>query len=182
MINSTNNEPIQSISLLKNLQTLQLSGSQVTSLAGIERMKQLTSLALDDVSIPDYGALTNVPQLKKLFVDFNGDSRFLQSLSNLEVLTLVAFRDEPKIINGDDLKKLTELKTLRLFNIEANYDYLNNMSRLEELKISNRDASSLFSAIKEPMVYLKSLDISQNELSSIEGAEKLSVLFPRLKN
>lgn len=181
VINSTNNEPLQSISLLKNLQTLQLSGSQVTSLAGIERMKQLTSLAIDDVSIPDYGALTNVPQLKKLSVDFNGNSRFLQSLSNLEALTLAAFRDEPKIINGDDLKKLTRLKTLRLFNIEANYDYLNNMPRLEELKISNRDASSLLSAINEPLVYLKSLDISQNELSSIEGAEKLSVLFPSIE-
>lgn len=181
VINSTHNEPLLSISLSKKLQTLQLSGNQVTSLAGIERMQQLTSLAIDDVSIPDYWELKNAPQLKKLSVDFNGDSRFLQFLSNLETLTLSAFSDEPKIINGDDLKKLTILKTLRLFNIEANYDYLNNMSRLEELKISNKDTSSLLSAINEPLIYLKSLDISQNELSSINGAEKLSVLFPSIE-
>ncbi|SES44680.1 Ig-like domain-containing protein [Psychrobacillus sp. OK032] len=183
-INSTHSQPLLTISLVKNLQKLQLSGNQITSLAGIERMSQLKSLGIDDVTIADYRELTKAPQLTKLSLKFNGSSRFLQSLSNLESLSLINYNDKPTVIQGDDLNKLTKLKFLHLSRTEVNYDFLNVMPRLEELSISYslKDTSTLFNAINKPMVHLRNIDLSDNyQLSAIEGAEKLSYLFPSIE-
>ncbi|ALC85227.1 hypothetical protein AM499_04890 [Bacillus sp. FJAT-22090] len=184
-INSTNNQPLLTISLVKNLQKLHLSGKQVTSLTGIERMQQLKALAINDVSIPDYSELTKAPQLTDLSMLLNGSSSFLQSLPNLESISLFNYIDKPLVIQGDDLKKATKLKYLRLSSIEVvNYDFLNVMPRLEELEISYslKDTSTLFNAINEPLLHLRNIDISHNhQLSAIEGAEKLSYLFPSIE-
>ncbi|MDF2066561.1 Ig-like domain-containing protein [Bacillus sp. Cr_A10] len=183
-INSTHNQPLLSISLIENLQKLRLRGNQVTSLAGIERMQQLKTLAINDVSIPDYSELTKAPQLTELSLSFNGSSHFLQSLPNLESLSLFNSIDKTQVIQGDDLKKLTKLKYLRLNRFEVNYDFLNVMPRLEELSISYslKDTSTLFNAINEPLVHLRNIDLSDNnELTAIEGAEKLSYLFPSIE-
>lgn len=182
-INSTHIQPLLTISSVKSLQKLQLSGNQVTSLTGIERMQQLKTLIISDVSIPDYSELTKAPQLTELSLDFNGSSRFLQSLPNLESLSLFHSIDKPKVIQGDDLKKLTKLKYLRLSGFEGNYDFLNVMPRLEELKLSYslKDTRSLFHAINKPLFHLRNLDISYTQLSAIEGAEKLSYLFPSIE-
>lgn len=182
-INSAHNQPLLTISSIKNLQNLQLSGNKVTSLAGIERMQQLKKLIISDVSIPDYSELTVTPQLTELSLSYNGSSRFLQSLPNLESLSLSSFIDKPKVIQGDDLKKLTKLKNLRLSGIVGNYDFLNAMPELEDLKLSYslKDTSSLFHAINEPLYNLKNLDISYTQISTIEGAEKLSYLFPSIE-
>ncbi|MFF2755265.1 Ig-like domain-containing protein [Psychrobacillus sp. NPDC058041] len=183
VINSAHNQPLLTISSIKNLQKLDLSGKQVTSLAGIESMQQLTDLAITGLSIPDFSELTKAPQLTKLFIDFNGSSRFLQSLPNLESLTLFN-NNKSKVFQGDDLKKATKLKYLRLDGIEVNYDFLNVMPTLEELKISDslKDASTLFDAINNPLVHLRNIDLSYNQLSAMEGAKKMSYLFPSIEN
>ena len=184
-INSAHNQPLVTISSIKSLQNLHLSGHEVTSLVGIERMKQIKTLQITDVSISDYSELTKAPQLTELYLLFNGSSHFLQSLPNLESLSLSHFIDEQKVIQGNDLKRLTKLKHLRLnsIKVESGYDFLNVMPRLEDLRISYslNDSRTLFDAIDKPLVHLKNIDISENQLTSIEGIEKLSYLFPSIE-
>ena len=141
----------EAVEKLPALTSLNLSGTNLSSLQGLEKLPALTSLDLSDTNLSSLQRLEKLTELTSLNVSYTN----LSSLQGLE--------------------KLTALTSLNLSNTNlSSLQGLEQLTALTSLNISGPTLSSLQSLEKLPA--LTSLDLSNTNLNSLQGLEKLPAL------
>lgn len=179
---------------LGNLTMLDLSRNPLRSLEGLEKLKKLTTLVLNNAA-GDYSEdrLFNLAGLEKLetltTLTLGGTGLFnldrLEKLSNLTTLNLI---DEP-LLSLDGLEKLHKLTTLTLRKIglagtmleETWYKFPNSITKLTELTTLSMNQLKLLTnepnvAWIEKLDTLTTLDLSSTQFQNLRALEKLDKL------
>ncbi|MBR6407332.1 MAG: hypothetical protein IKS19_01885 [Clostridia bacterium] len=179
------------------VQQMDISGSDVKSLSGLEYFTGLQQLAFDDCSVT---SITPLKSLSKLtYLSFSGNS--VSSISDLSGLTSLAFLDASDnnisslsaVSNMTDLEvllagnnaKLTSLPTLskcrKLTVIDVSYcaitscAQLSGLSNLTTAGFASNNLSGAFPSLSS-MTSLELLDVGFNAITSISNMSKLTNL------
>jgi hypothetical protein len=149
-----------------SLVDLVLPHGRIASLAGLEKLPQLTTLNLTDNRLQSLAGLEKLPQLATLDLSSNS----LQSLAGLEKLPQLAtltLRDN-SLQSLAGLEKLPQLATLTLTdNSLQSVAGLEKLENLENLYLSNCQIKSLKPIAR--LKKLKTLDLAGTKIASLEG-------------
>jgi Leucine-rich repeat (LRR) protein len=164
---------LQAIFGLSKLEKLTLRGCSLSTVAGIEALKTLTTLDLGENVLRDLTPLSNLATLQILQLDNNAvtDLNALSSLKALQELNL----SYNSITNVSQLQGLTALQNLNLcHNQIKDVQPISKLSNLTHLDLSYNKISSAtsLSACKK----LIELNISNNTISSIYTYNHLTAL------
>ncbi|MFX0137145.1 MAG: leucine-rich repeat domain-containing protein [Candidatus Hodarchaeota archaeon] len=158
---------------LSHLQIIQIHGTEISKIEGLDKLSNLLELHLYGNKIKKIEGLENLSQLKVLNLSYNQINRIegLENLSQLQKLLLEG-NQISKIENLDSLKQLTVLR------LEANkikkIEGLNSLALLEELDVSDNKLGKIEGL--EALPLLKTLNLRLNEIDKIEGLDNLSQL------
>lgn len=135
---------------------LDIGGSEIEDLSGIEKLVNLRRLDLHGNDISSIDVLKNLTNLKQLTLGNNkiSDISVLKNLVNLEILDLGEYYNSENQIN--------------------NINELNNLTNLKELNLSGNQLKDI-SALKG-LVNLQSIDLSYNEINNIDVIKNLTNL------
>ena len=155
------------------VKTLDLRGSQVRKLEGLERLTSLTELYLSGNQISKLEGLDHLTSLTTLFLSHNQISKLegLDGLTSLTVLDL-SHNQISKLEGLDHLTSLTELD-LRDNQIRK-LEGLNALSSLTELYLSGNQIAKLEGL--DHLTSLINLFLSGNRISKIDGLASLTSL------
>jgi hypothetical protein len=172
----------------QNITELYFLKTAIISVEGLSLLKNLDTIVFDKTSLHDFSFLTEVPQLKRLFIVWiteNVDWSFIEQMPNLEVLHIESYRlfdnenyYQPTI--SIDLKNNNNLEYIGftsglletfpiLLNIPDSLIYLN----LQGNKIASLPINYLFNSIKY-------LNLGINEIGTIPAdfdAYKNTIIF-----
>lgn len=155
---------------VESITSLDINYKDITSLDGIQNLKNLESLNLRNNKITDIRPLSNLSKLKDLYLSENkiSDLSSLKNLSNLEYLSL----EGNEIKEIDSLGKLKNLQTLNL--TRNNIKYIKGISSAKALK----NLSLSFNEIKslEELSSLNNLTILNLNNNNITSVNPLSTL------
>ncbi|KAL0216849.1 hypothetical protein RCL1_007332 [Eukaryota sp. TZLM3-RCL] len=167
---------VSHLSVLDNLNCLELHHCEVTDLSLILPMQSLTLLSLRDNDIDDMSLLVNFEKLTSLSLEGNQISD-ISSLSSLTSLTVLKFRE----IDVEDISALSYLQQLVHLSIRycavTDICPLSPLSRLSSLELSCeelRDISPL-----APLIQLVNLSLDNckvSDLTPLSGMKKLERL------
>lgn len=154
-------QSLADIQKLRNLTELAVCDQNISDLSALKGL-HLSRLALTGNQITDLSVLATIPQLRELFVGNNPLTQIdvLQNLPNLEVVDL----SNTKVY---DLSPLNKKMTALYLNNTPIFDYspLLGMASLQTLFFSSPDKDDL--AVLSQLTGLTSLEIT-NEMTSIE--------------
>lgn len=206
-------EGLHNIDFVKNmnqLESLNIEGSSITSLAPLKgntnlktllinncdkindveivnTINGLETLSLSGESIYDKILWENLHTLKDLRIDSFLDSNFVENayqLTSLEHLHLGWCGQDLT-----DLNKLTNLKSLTLEYINTNYYFLNGMTSLESIVIQNvlynsYGAENIFQLpnIKNITLFDGTFYIDTDRISENSSIEKIDIKYCSLRN
>ncbi len=145
-----NISPDQKISVLQleSIKKLECSSQNISSLDGIENLKNLEYLSLWENNITDISKLINLTKLKTLQLGLNNitDINSLINLTDLEKLSLA----ENSLEDVSTLRYLTSLKWLNLDNNNIkNINFFINLTKLKWLTIENNPISGASTTISQ---------------------------------
>ena len=147
---------------------LDLSGSSISNLSGIEHFTGLTSLNLSRNSISDISKLTALKSLTDLDLGNNTLSS-MNDISNLTSLTTLKISSN-RISNIEPIRSLTQLQTLDLSNNAiSDAKAVQSLRNLTSLDISSN--SSLANLSDVLMSQLEVLDVDSTAITDISGIE-----------
>ncbi len=96
----------------EKVKALNLENNQLTSVEGLEKLTQLTSLPLNDNQLTDVKDLEKLTHLRVLNL-YNNQLTSVTGLEKLDQLTRLTLNDN-QLTDVKDLEKLTQLTRLRL--------------------------------------------------------------------
>ena len=158
---------------LKQLTKLYLIVNQIIDVAPLAKLTQLTRLDLDRNQIIDVAPLAKLTQLEGLSLIGNQiiDVAPLAKLTQLEGLSLIS----NQIIDVAPLAKLTQLKSLSLgSNQIIDVAPLAKLTRLNELYLHSNQISAVAPLAK--LTQLTSLNIDRNQIIDVAPLAKLTQL------
>ena len=168
---------------LTNLQTLWLSGNQITDISSLENLTDLEFIALNDNQLADISPLENLTNLQMLWLLGNQ----LTDISPLENLTALRDLDlrNNQLTDISPLENLTALKYLRLsINQLTDISPLENLTNLGFLKLDGNQITDISPLLA--LMALEEVDLWENpldsELQTIHTLEErgVLVLFPSI--
>lgn len=147
---------------------LDLSGSSISNLSGIEYFTGLTTLNLSRNSISDISKLSNLKSLTDLDLGTNSITN-IDDISTLTSLTSLKISSN-RISNIEPIRSLTKLQTLDLSNNAiSDAKAVQSLRSLTSLDISSN--SSLANLSDVLMSQLKVLDVDSTAIRDIEGID-----------
>lgn len=172
----TTGEPIQSVDPT-TVYELDLSGSNIQNIDGLQQFTELRRLDLSDNQIENLMPLTALEHLEELSIQ-NNDLESLQMLSNLTTLRELDVRGN----HIQDLSGIEELEQLVSLNLRdnqiVNIDLLASLDTLEELNIRDNYIEDI-SALAN-LSDLEDLNMRNNNVTSLEPLRNLNQLRTRL--
>lgn len=160
----------KSISLLENLQELDLSWTSIQDLSFLSNLTNLKELDLCGLPIDNIAILTNLSKLERLELDDTPVENIeaLAHLKNLEYLDL----SDSKVADLSSLAELTNLQILDLSNTPiTNINALAQLQNLETLDLSNTVISNIDAL--ENMINLDVLHLDRTRISDISVLSRL---------
>lgn len=161
------------VSDMKTLEYLYLDNKKIKDLTGLEEASNLQSLSLSGNNISDLTPLATLQKLNYLIVEDNPIANFdgIKNLTNLEVLTLGAtgFRDLSLLEN---LQNLTDLYLDQ--NELTSLEKMPNLEKLTSVSLHTNNIESMNGI--EKLNQLHYLDLDNNPLKSIVGIQQLAML------
>ncbi len=155
------------------VQSLNLSGSGLTSLQPIKELKQLTTLYLSGTQVTDLSPIKELKQLTTLWLD-NTQVRDLEPIKELKQLTTLDL-DNTQVRDLEPIKELKQLTTLGLSNTPVrDLEPIKGLKQLKELLLANTQVSDL-SPIKE-LKQLTTLDLGHTQVRDLEPIKELEQL------
>ena len=161
---------------MESLATLNAKNKGITSIKGIEKAINLTSLDLSENTIVDVSYLSSLTELKTLYLNNNqiSDISPLENLTSLKYLRL--YNNQIKDISP--LENLTSLTYLYLNNNQISdispLENLTNSTNLTTLYLHTNQISDISSL--ENLTSLKDLRLYSNQISDISPLENLTSL------
>ena len=149
---------------LKGRNTLELEGSDIEDLSGLEHATDLTTLVLSDNTITDITPLEGLTELTTLNLKGNNisDITVLQGLTQLTTLDL----SNNNITDITPLQALTELKILKLGgNNIADLTLLQGLTELTTLDLSNNNITDI--TLLPTFTELTTLHLSNNPIGDL---------------
>ena len=163
--------PVLSVEEIRQLGELDLTGRQLSSIAGLSRFTHFTSLYLSDNRLSRLQPLAKHNNLLALTLDENqlDDIAAISELTRLNLLSL----DSNRISNLEPLAKLTQIKYLYLGNNRiVRVDSLKNMKNLVALDLSANqvtDLSPLYGLVKlETIGLYDNVNLTQEEIKQLQ--------------
>lgn len=161
---------VAGISRLKHLSSLNVSGTNITDANYFKNLTQLTELDLSSNDISDLTPLAQLTKLQKLNVSSNqiSDIKALGTLSQLQNLDI----SKNAISDISPLAHLTGLKSLNLASNQLKgIATLSSLSQLEDLDISSTHISDI--SVLSQVTSLKKLSMSHNKITDVSGLAAL---------
>ena len=164
--------PVLSVEEIRQLGELDLTGRQLSSIAGLSRFTHFTSLYLSDNRLSRLQPLAKHNNLLALTLDENqlDDIAAISELTRLNLLSL----DSNRISNLEPLAKLTQIKYLYLGNNRiVRIDSLKKLEKLVALDLSANQITELDSL--HGLFNLRSLGLFDNgglKMSEIKELQK----------
>lgn len=176
---------IEALKYFPNLESLGISKIPVVDLEAIAQLKKLKILTLNECDLQDISPIGELENLYYLDLSNNDitDPAPLSGMKKLESLWLSG----NEITSLEGLAGMETLKNLALeYTMVTDFTPLKTVPNLRSLDISKiawrfPDAEIAFSGIEE-LVQLESLDVSQNDLKSIDFLRPLTGLRELLIN
>ena len=166
-----NYENIDIITSLKTLTVLDISNTGITNIDWISELNNLKSLFLDNnSSIKDFSILENLTNIEKLKLgglEIN-NLEILENFKNLKELELIGNNIED-ISSLENLKELTKLE-LGSNNIE-NINVIRHLNKLKYLDLSDNNISNIDSL--ENFTYFDYLSLQNNRIKDITPLNNL---------
>lgn len=160
---------IKSLSTLPNLERLNISGTSIQSIKGLENCS-IKELDLFQVNLKDYSELQNLSSLETLVLDYM-NTDILTTISSLPLKDLVVRRYQNILL--DDFSIFPQLESLTVFGHSKEEAALNlpQLPTLKELELNNLTISDFksFSSLSS----LETLKIFGAEVKSFEGLDQL---------
>ena len=158
--------------ILAGVYELDLSGSYITEISGIEQCVNLKALNLSGNAIADLRPLAGLTQLENL--DISGSSvSDLRPLSGLKNLTNLTLKNN-LISDLSGLEDLSALINLDLaFNYVSDVSALSGLSGLESLNLTGNNISDIKALANMPR--LKTLYLGENMISDIMPLSNISL-------
>ncbi|CAL6071423.1 leucine-rich_repeat-containing protein [Hexamita inflata] len=179
-----------------NITNLITYDCQMQTLMGIQQMKQLEALTVNEIDIYDYHLIQDLVKLKKLHLRGRGicDLKFLKSLVNLQnvAFTSKTIKDFSALsnlnnlielsLNETQIKNLTPLKQLKgLEHLELWNNGIEEISIIQYLtNLTYLQLGSNFIVDIQPLsrlTYLKSLYLSNNLILQVTALQNLIDLY-----
>lgn len=174
-------ENIDSLSKLKNLETLRIyDGNTINDFSVLYDMPQLEYLYLDCSKLRNIGFIENMPKLTDLHI-WNSEVLEIDSIKNCKnTLKTLDLSYNYKVKNYDAVSELTNLESLSLY-VDYSFDdpipvpQLKNMPNLTRLLLGHfDDLSELKNA--PGLTSLTLYDIYASDFSSLESLQELTSL------
>ena len=147
-------EDISEIVYNQNLENVSLSNNRVKDISPLAKLSKIKTLHLgSNPDIKDYTPLQELPNLKILYIN-NNEIKDVSFLFNMKSTVLDFLNIEMNFI--EDVTPLFSLKALEI--LDANYNKI-------------KDVSILFG-----LENLKRLEVSDNQITTLEGVEKSSLV------
>ena len=163
--------PVLSVEEIRQLGELDLTGRQLSSIAGLSRFTHFTSLYLSDNRLSRLQPLAKHNNLLALTLDENqlDDIAAISELTRLNLLSL----DSNRISNLEPLAKLTQIKYLYLGNNRiVRIDSLKKLEKLVALDLSANqvtDLSPLYGLVKlETIGLYDNINLTQGEIKQLQ--------------
>ena len=178
-LSGTSLTSLAGIENLKNLTTLDVSSTQLTSLAGIENLKDLKNLTTLNLYSNQLTTLAGIENLKNL-TTLNLSSNQLTTLAGIENLKNLTTLDlsYTGITSLAGIENLKDLKNLTTLNLNGNkltaLDGIENLKNLTTLNLNGNQLTTL--AGIENLKNLTTLDLGRTGITSLAGIENLKNL------
>jgi len=159
--------------LILDVTFLQAGILEITSLAGIQNLRNLAYLELQGNVISDISALSGLTSLTKLVLFGNSisDISALSELASLEVLDL----SSNSITDINALSGLTSLTSLDLGNDSiSDVSALSGLTSLEQLSLCGNQIENV--SVLSGLTSLTSLDLRNNSISDVSALDGLTSL------
>ena len=163
--------PVLSVEEIRQLGELDLTGRQLSSIAGLSRFTHFTSLYISDNRLSRLQPLAKHNNLLALTLDENqlDDIAALSGLTRLNLLSL----DSNRISSLEPLAKLTQIKYLYLGNNRiVRIDSLKKLENLVALDLSANqvtDLSPLYGLVKlETIGLYDNINLTQGEIKQLQ--------------
>ncbi|KXI77176.1 internalin [Bacillus cereus] len=152
---------------VKSLIVVEAKSKGIKDVSGLEYMKNLENLTLEEVKLENIKCISNLRQLKSLSITY-GELEDIGPLAELEHIESLSLRNN-KI---SDLSPLSQMKKIKLLDLNSNYikdiKPLFTAKSLRTLTVANNQISNANLAGIEQLKNVKSLSLSNNGLTNIE--------------
>ncbi|MGP2423340.1 NEAT domain-containing protein [Bacillus sp. FH] len=152
---------------VKSLIVVEAKSKGIKDVSGLEYMKNLENLTLEEVKLENIKFISNLRQLKSLSITY-GELEDIGPLAELEHIESLSLRNN-KI---SDLSPLSQMKKIILLDLNSNYikdiKPLFTAKSLRTLTVANNQISNANLAGIEQLKNVKSLSLSNNGLTNIE--------------
>ncbi|MDA2738496.1 NEAT domain-containing protein, partial [Bacillus cereus group sp. Bc015] len=152
---------------VKSLIVVEAKSKGIKDVSGLEYMKNLENLTLEEVKLENIKFISNLRQLKSLSITY-GELEDIGPLAELEHIESLSLRNN-KI---SDLSPLSQMKKIKLLDLNSNYikdiKPLFTAKSLRTLTVANNQISNADLAGIEQLKNVKSLSLSNNGLTNIE--------------
>ncbi len=152
---------------VKSLIVVEAKSKGIKDVSGLEYMKNLENLTLEEVKLENIKFISNLRQLKSLSITY-GELEDIGPLAELEHIESLSLRNN-KI---SDLSPLSQMKKIKLLDLNSNYikdiKPLFTAKSLRTLTVANNQISNANLAGIEQLKNVKSLSLSNNGLTNIE--------------
>ncbi|WP_439033548.1 NEAT domain-containing protein [Bacillus paranthracis] len=152
---------------VKSLIVVEAKSKGIKDVSGLEYMKNLENLTLEEVKLENIKFISNLRQLKSLSITY-GELEDIGPLAELEHIESLSLRNN-KI---SDLRPLSQMKKIKLLDLNSNYikdiKPLFTAKSLRTLTVANNQISNANLAGIEQLKNVKSLSLSNNGLTNIE--------------
>jgi Leucine-rich repeat (LRR) protein len=159
---------------MQGLRTLSAFDSHITSLCGLERATNLTTINLGNNSISDISVFTNHFRVTNLFL-YHNQLTNLSALGGLTNLTFLDLRNNPAVTTFAPLSALTNLSTLHVGgNALGDVAFVQGLSRLSFLGANNNSITNLSPLLGR--TNLTGLDVGYNPGTDVQTLSSLTNL------
>ncbi|PEQ52557.1 internalin [Bacillus cereus] len=172
------NTPITKEDLLKvkSLIVVEAKSKGIKDVSGLEYMKNLESLTLEEVKLENIQFISNLRQLKSLSITY-GELKDIGPLAELEHLEFLTLRNN-KI---SDLSPLSQMKKIKMLDLNSNdikdIKPLFTVKSLRTLTVANNQISNAGLEGVHQLKNLKTFEISNNGLSNVEHINGMNKLI-----
>jgi DNA helicase-4 len=145
----------------------------ISDIVGLEKLRGVKSLSLQNNKISEIKGLDNIVDLETLYLYYNEitEIKNLEGLTNLKKLVL----NDNRIIQIKGLENLTNLIELKLTDNQIKrIENLQSLVKLEHLDLHGNDINEIKGL--ETLENLRTLYLSGNEIIQIKGIDTLSKL------
>ncbi|OTY31821.1 internalin [Bacillus thuringiensis serovar pingluonsis] len=161
---------------VKSLIVVEAKSKGIKDVSGLEYMKNLENLTLEEVKLENIRFISNLRQLKSLSITY-GELEDIGPLAELEQMEFLTLRNN-KI---SDVSPLNQMKKIKMLDLNSNYikdiKPLFTVKSLRTLTVANNQISNAGLEGVHQLKNLKTFEISNNGLSNIEHINGMNKLI-----